>query len=48
MKLLLAFLLGAILVGLATDRLDARTYALIIVGAIGTTVLYYGLTRFMV
>lgn len=47
MNLLLAFLLGVIIVGLTTDRLDARTYALLIVGAVGTAVLYYGATRFM-
>jgi hypothetical protein len=46
MKLLLAFVLGVVVVGLLTDRLDARTYAIITAGAVGVTGLFFTLERF--
>jgi hypothetical protein len=47
MKLMLLFLLGAVILGLATDTLDRRTYAALIAGVIGTTGLYFVFERFM-
>lgn len=47
MKLLLAFVFCCVLVGLYTDRLDGRTYAIVVIGAVGVTCLYFFTTRFM-
>lgn len=47
MTLLLAFLITVVLIGLFSDKLDARMYALIAIGAAGVTFLYYATTRFM-
>lgn len=47
MTLLLAFLVVVVLIGLISDQLNARMYALIALGAVGVTLLYYGTTRFM-
>jgi biotin transporter BioY len=47
MTLLLAFLIAVVLVGLFSDKLNARMYALILLGAAGVTFLYYATTRFM-
>jgi hypothetical protein len=47
MKLMLVFLLGMVILGLATDRLDRRTYSLIIGAAVMTTGTYFFLERFM-
>ena len=46
MKLLIVFLLGTVVVGLATDRLDARSYLLVAAGAILTTALFFVFVRF--
>jgi len=46
-KLLLAFMLGMVLIGLFTERLGAKTYGLIGASAVAAIVLYFGLTRFM-
>ena len=47
MTLLLLFLITVVLIGLVSDRLDARMYALLGCGAAGATLLYYVTTRFM-
>ncbi len=46
MKLLLAFLLATVVIGLVTDRLDGRTYALVIAGSLFTTALFFTFQRF--
>ena len=46
MKLLLVFLLGMVVLGLVTDRLDRRTYTLVAGCAVATTGLFFGFERF--
>lgn len=46
MKLLLAFLLGTVVLGLVTDRLDGRTYGLMLAGSLFTTALFFTFQRF--
>ena len=48
MKLLLAFLFVAVVIGLSSERMGPRTYGVILATSIATTVLYFGLRRFMV
>lgn len=47
MTLLLAFVFCVVAIGMFTDRLNAKTYAIVVTGAAGVAVLYYGMTRFM-
>ena len=47
MKLLLAFLLVMVAIGLFSDRLDRRVYTLVAVVAFSTTLLYFAARRFM-
>jgi|GEM_PF-2113915 len=47
MKLLIPFLLGAVVLGLVTDRLDGRVWSAIIGTAIAVTALYYLVARLM-
>ena len=47
MKLLLVFLLGMVVLGLTTDRLDRRTWVLVFGASLMTTVTYFGVQRFM-
>lgn len=47
MKLLLVFLLGAVVLGLITDKMDRRTYALLSMGVLFTIGLYFSFERFM-
>jgi hypothetical protein len=44
-KLLLIFLLATVLIGLFTDRLERRTYALIAGGSLFTTALFFTMGR---
>lgn len=46
MTLLLPFLLGMVGLGLVTDKLDRRTYLLILGSAVLATILFYLLRRF--
>lgn len=46
MKLVLAFLLGMVILGLVSDRMDRRVYALILGGSVVTAGLFYRLERF--
>jgi hypothetical protein len=46
MKLLLAFLLAMVILGLVADRFDRRTYALVAGCATFTTGLYFAFDRF--
>jgi hypothetical protein len=45
-KLVLTFLLGMVVLGLVTDRLDARTYLLVFVAALLMVGLFFTFTRF--
>lgn len=45
-KLLLVFLLGMVVLGLVTDRLDRRTYAIVAGSATVMTGLFFGFERF--
>jgi hypothetical protein len=45
-KLLLALLLGAVVVGLVFPRMDARTYAAVAAGTLFTTSLFFFMERF--
>ena len=47
MHLLLVFLFGMVALGLLTERLDARTWALVLGAAVATTGLYFGVDRLM-
>jgi hypothetical protein len=47
-KLLLVFLLGMVVLGLVTDELDRRTYALVFIGTVSTLGLFFFMRRFMV
>jgi hypothetical protein len=46
-KLLLAFLFAMVGLGLFSDRVGARTNALIAAAVVLTTVMYFGFQRFM-
>lgn len=48
MKLLLAFLLSMVVIGLVTDRLDGRAYALVTGAAVLVTAMYFTMTRWSV
>jgi len=45
-KLVLTFLLGMVVLGLVTDRLDSRTYLLVFVAAFLMVGLFFTFTRF--
>ena len=47
MKLLLAFLLTAVLIGLLSERYDGRMGAALMAAVMITTVLYFTFQRFM-
>ena len=47
MHLLILFLLGMVVVGVVTDRLDVRTWLLVAGGAVLTTMLYLSVARLM-
>jgi uncharacterized SAM-binding protein YcdF (DUF218 family) len=47
-KLLLIFLLACVIVGLFTERLDRRVYAVIAGGALFTTALFFTMGRWWV
>lgn len=47
MRLLLVFLLAMVVLGLVTDRLDWRTYTLVLGISTMTTAVYFFLERFM-
>jgi hypothetical protein len=47
MKLLIVFLLSLVVVGLITDELDRRTYAMIFGGSVLTMMLFFFVDRFM-
>lgn len=46
MKLLLVFLLGAVVLGLVSDRFDRWTYAMVVAGSVLTTALFFVFPRF--
>jgi hypothetical protein len=48
MKLLLVFLLGMVVLGLLTNELDRRTYAMVFGGTLLTMCLFFFFDRFMV
>ncbi|HLZ70675.1 MAG TPA: hypothetical protein VKV26_12310 [Dehalococcoidia bacterium] len=47
MRLLLIYLFAVVGVGLFSDRLDRRLYAVVLAGALLTTALYFFTRRFM-
>jgi len=47
-QLLLVFLLATVVIGLVTERLDRRVYALVAGGSLITTLLFYGMGRWWV
>jgi hypothetical protein len=47
MKLLIVFLLSMVVLGLVTNELDRRTYAMVFAGTVLTMMLFFFFDRFM-